>query len=91
MANPPGTWLLDWMSVFRSLSPLHRTHQAGDGPGSVLLKHGSTGLYLATGGEWIADARKAHRFNDHDRARRSVDQHACELKAFELVGAGAPQ
>lgn len=51
----------------------------------VVLRHLTTGRYLAPGGQWTTDSDLAVRFPDEEEARRFLQVHACERQAFGLM------
>jgi hypothetical protein len=51
----------------------------------VILRHLTTGRYLAPGGHWTTDIGLAVRFPDEEEARLFLQVYACERRAFGLV------
>jgi hypothetical protein len=78
-------WCSRGASIVQWLRRAAPGREVANEAGTRVLKHGSTGLYLAPDGEWTADSRLAHRFTDDYRAGRLIQRHACEIQAFELV------
>jgi hypothetical protein len=73
------------LPIICSIEPPGFWRHDAEEPGTLVVKHRSTGLYLAADGEWTIDRPTAHRFTDHDHALRLVERHACEVGAFELL------